>query len=264
MCILLAVFLLTNVVIIYGSNHWIRVTQTVVDIGAGEAFDGYRIVHITDLHAKEFGEGQKELLSKVKDLEPDCIAVTGDMLDRSGDNIEDSMQFMNDLTGIAPVYFVEGNHEVWHPQFEDFIKGLREQSVCILNNQSVLLEKNGEILRMAGVQDPFTDRDDLPLALRDCDSNKTTILLAHAPEIFGEAEECGVDLMLAGHYHGGQIRFPFVGAVYAPGGHLFPEYDSGLYQKGNTYMYLSRGLGYTGICQFRYLNRPELALIILQ
>ena len=250
--------------IIYGSNHWIRVSEISVDLKVPEAFKGYRMVQITDLHCKQFGHDQQGLLKKVRLLKPDCIMVTGDLLNNNGDSIASMLQFTAKLFRIAPVYFVEGNHDYWNDDYEVFIKGLKQQGVIVLENQSLPLVRGGETVRIAGVMDPFTHRDDLPKALQACSPEETTILLSHSPVLFERAAAKGVDLTLAGHYHGGQIRIPLIGAIYAPGDGFFPRYDSGLYQKGECYMYLSRGLGYTGIFHFRFLNRPELSLIILK
>lgn len=251
--------------IIYLSNNWLRVSENIVNVdNLPDKFREYRIVHLCDLHAVEFGENQENLLSKVRQARPDIIAFTGDLADHSGNDINKLISFMNNLQEIAPVYFVQGNHDYWYKQYSVLITRMKDTGITILDNRSLLLTKEDSQLILAGVDDPFTGHDDLDMALKGVKAEDMTILLSHTPDLFNEAAGKGVDLVLAGHYHGGQIRLPFVRALYAPGHKFFPKYDSGLYQQGKAFMYLSRGLGHTGILNFRFFNRPEISVIILK
>lgn len=258
------VFIFAILIIIYLSNHWIRISETKVRLENLQTnFKGYRIVHLCDLHAVQFGDKQEKLLNNVKCCNPDIIVFTGDLVDSNKNDPEEVLPLMQNLNDIAPVYFVNGNHEYYYKDYNILIEGLKKIGVLVLDNRSIILRKNKSEITLAGVNDPFTGHDDIDKALANVDRYNPLILLAHAPEIFDLASQKGVNLVLSGHYHGGQIRLPFAGAVYAPGRKFFPEYDSGLYEKNGSYMYLSRGLGYTGIFPFRFLNRPEVAVIIL-
>lgn len=238
-----------------------------------EKFHGFRIAQISDLHNAEFGEGNEKLLSMLKECKPDIIVLTGDLVDSRRTDIDVSISFAKEAVLIAPVYYVTGNHESRIPEYEDLIKGIEEAGVQILGNESVLLEKSGEKIVLAGVQDPCFKSDYLfdseenflgeSLSEIIKDEQQFTMLLSHRPEYFDVYVENNVDLVLCGHAHGGQFRLPFIGGVIAPNQGLFPKYDAGLYIEENTNMIVSRGVG-NSILPFRVNNRPEIVLVELQ
>ena len=96
-----------------------------------------------------------------------------------------------------------------------------------------------------------------------CDREKVTILLSHRPELLKTYAANGVDLVLTGHAHGGQVRLPFIGPIYSPSQGLFPKLTSGLYREGETQMFVSRGIG-NGIAPYRFNDGPELAVLVLE
>ena len=134
-----------------------------------------------------------------------------------------------------------------------------------------MLSRGGESIALWGVQDPSFQVDEetgdlagqmrinLQMLTRE---DKYTILLAHRPELFELYGEIGVDLVLSGHAHGGQIRLPGIGGVIAPQQGLFPQYDSGAYENGHTIMVVSRGVG-NSLFPLRYNNPPEILLLEL-
>ena len=142
-----------------------------------------------------------------------------------------------------------------------------------LECQRELLEKNGAVIQLIGLDDlgfsPVNDQIEEATVMMGqtlielVDEATYTVLLAHRPELIDIYVESTVDLVLCGHAHGGQFRIPFIGGVYAPGQGLFPKYDSGLYEVGETQMVVSRGIG-NSIIPLRVNNRPEVVLVELQ
>ena len=237
------------------------------------AFDGFRIVQVSDLHNASFGEGNAELLERVEQAQPDCIALTGDLVDSRHTDVDAALSFASEAAKIAPTYYVTGNHEARLEEWEQLLTGLEEAGVTILQNESILLEREGQSIVLAGVEDPSFHDDPLlhdtegvferNLESLSLEEGRYTILLSHRPEYFAFYEKLGFDLVLAGHAHGGQFRLPGIGGLWAPGQGLFPEYDAGLYQQGGTAMAVSRGLG-NSLFPFRVNNRPEIVAITLQ
>ena len=237
------------------------------------AFDGFRIVQVSDLHNASFGEGNAELLERVEQAQPDCIALTGDLVDSRHTDVDAALSFASEAAKIAPTYYVTGNHEARLEEWEQLLTGLEEAGVTILQNESILLEREGQSIVFSGVEDPSFHDDPLlhdtegiwerNLESLSPEEGRYTILLSHRPEYFAFYEKLGFDLVLAGHAHGGQFRLPGIGGLWAPGQGLFPEYDAGLYQQGGTAMAVSRGLG-NSLFPFRVNNQPEIVSITLQ
>ena len=237
------------------------------------AFDGFRLVQVSDLHNASFGEGNAELLERVEQAQPDCVALTGDLVDSRHTDVDTALSFAREAAKIAPTYYVTGNHEARLEDLEQLLTGLEEAGVTILQNESILLEREGQSIVLAGVEDPSFHDDPLlhdtegiwerNLESLSPEEGRYTILLSHRPDFFDLYEKLGFDLVLTGHAHGGQFRLPGVGGLWAPGQGLFPEYDAGLYQQGGTAMAVSRGLG-NSLFPFRVNNRPEIVAITLQ
>ena len=248
-------------------------TYTVSSNKLPKSFDGYRIAHISDLHNAEMGNKNEDILSMLKELQPNIIAITGDMIDSRNTNIEIALRFAQEAMKIAPCYYVTGNHEARVSEYNDFKDGLSELGVIVLDDERFEIERSGETIVLLGVNDPNFETDGwggdsesaMRLRLQELMNPKDnyTVLLSHRPELFEVYAESNTDLVLSGHAHGGQFRFPFVGGLVAPDQGLFPEYDSGLYTDKNTNMIVSRGIG-NSIFPFRFNNRPEIILIELK
>ncbi len=233
-------------------------------------FVGYRIAQVSDLHNAEFGENNEVLIDLLQGTEPDLIVLTGDLVDSNHTDLAVSLAFAQQAVSIAPTYYVPGNHEARIPSYDQLREDLIRAGVVVLENEAVLLERDGASIHLIGVQDPsfFADPDHeesaMAAILTDLvpEDGSYTVLLSHRPELFDTYVASGVDLVLAGHAHGGQVRLPFLGGVVAPGQGLFPAYDAGLYTEGDTNMVVSRGIG-NSIIPFRVNNRPELVLVTL-
>ncbi|WP_006719167.1 metallophosphoesterase [Desulfitobacterium metallireducens] len=222
-------------------------------------FRGFTILHLTDLHNKEYGEGQRHLLELINRLHFDAVAITGDLVDKSSPNIEPAIALVKGLQS-KPIFFVPGNHE-WWTNFQ--IKSpLEDHGVRILENGSFKYARGNFHLWIIGVDDPYLGRDKLDKALSGIVDSVPKVLLAHAPNIFSKAVESNLDLILVGHTHGGQVRLPLVGAVIAPGQGLFPKLDYGQFTSGTTNMIINGGLG-ESVLPIRFYNRPEIVLVTL-
>jgi hypothetical protein len=237
------------------------------------SFNGFRIVHVSDLHNAEFGANQSRLIGAVKDVSPDLIAITGDLIDSRHTDIEKAMDFINSAVRIAPVYYVTGNHEARTKEYAKLEAQMSEAGIVILKDEGTIIERGGDSIRLFGLNDPsFALEDnrlgdnaviiDTKLKSIPSESNEYTILLSHRPELFDVYVTNSIDLVLSGHAHGGQVRLPFVGGLVVPNQGFFPVYSDGVYEKDQTRMVVSRGLG-NSIAPVRVNNRPELVIVIL-
>lgn len=243
-------------------------TYTVTDDSLPEAFNGFRIAQVSDLHNTEIGRENAKLLSILQEANPNIIVITGDMIDCRKTKINVALDFAKEAVKIAPCYYVSGNHEVYVSEYEEFKDGLIELGVVVLSDVKTQIELSGEKITLVGVDDPsfsWTDNETLINEKLDYilgEEDGYTILLSHRPELFETYVENGVELVFSGHAHGGQFRIPFVGGVIAPNQGIFPQYDAGIYTEENTTMVVSRGIG-NSIFPFRINNRPEVVLVEL-
>ena len=247
-------------------------TYTVSSEKLPEAFNGFRIAHVSDLHNTEIGKDNETLLEMLKQAEPDIIAITGDMIDARNTDMDIALHFAMEAMKIAPCYYVTGNHEARIAEYEKFREPLSELGVVILEDENVMIEREGETIELVGIDDPSFDIDyllgDSVAAVRskfeklEFEGESFTVLLSHRPELFEIYSEYNLDLVLSGHAHGGQFRLPLLGGLIAPNQGLFPKYDAGLYAEDTTSMIVSRGIGNSAF-PFRFNNRPEVILIEL-
>ena len=238
-----------------------------------EAFTGFRIAQVSDLHNKDFGEGYGQLLTLLSEINPDIIVVTGDLIDSRQTDLDVALEFAWQAGKIARVYYVSGNHEARVPEYEDLKTGLVKAGVVILENQKVQITREGESITLMGIDDPsfledylFGDSETVARqAIEDLqnESDGYTILLSHRPELFDLYVDTGMDLVFSGHAHGGQFRLPLVGGLVAPNQGFFPKYDAGQFNEENTTMIVSRGVG-NSIIPIRFNNRPEIVLVTLR
>lgn len=242
-------------------THFLFVQRHVVSVrGLPSAFDGFTILHLSDLHNKEFGDKQEKLLKLINKQAFDLVAITGDLVDKRNPKVEPGMHLVKELSH-KPIYFVPGNHD-WWTGFE-YRQQLEESGARVLQNQAEKFTLNGEHLWVIGVDDPYLGRDNLGQALLNVNDTATKILLAHAPSIYDSAIKSEIDLVLVGHTHGGQVRLPVVGAIVAPGQGLFPKLDYGLFTSRQTSMIINGGLGESGL-PIRFNIKPEIVLITLK
>ena len=246
-----------------------------------EEFNGYKILHISDLHNKEFGDDQKGILSKIKQIKPNIIVITGDLIDSNNTNISIAMDLIEGAIDIAPILYVSGNHESWSDSYDSLKSQLEGAGVIVLDNEKFEVFRGNASMEFIGLRDPsFSSSDylygevgsEIQQVLKDLVEAKEIdaeeikanfkILLAHRPELLNVYSESNVDLVFSGHAHGGQFRLPFIGGVIAPDQGLFPQLTEGIHIENNTSMIISRGLG-NSIIPIRIFNRPELIVVTL-
>ncbi len=240
-----------------------RFTYTSSHLPAG--FGGCTIVQLSDLHGAEFGENNADLLQAV-----DYIFLTGDLLDRFRETPQSyAVSLCRQLMEIAPTYFVTGNHEWALPGIRELKSAIRDTGTTVLTNQFVTLERGGDSILLAGIDDPngFADQktpEELAQEVRETWGDGFWLLLAHRNNFFeNHYSLLGADLVISGHAHGGLIRLPFTDGLVGVERNLFPGYTAGFYEKNGTDLFVSRGLGNSGRT-FRLFNRPQVAVLTLE
>ena len=258
--------------LVWGNTALVTANVLVCSNGIPEAFDAYRIVQISDLHDAQIGENNEKLIAMTAETEPDCIVLTGDFVDSSRFHPERSLSVAESLVKIAPVYYVSGNHEAILPDedYQALTDGLRGLGVCVLEDESAELTRDGQSIRLIGLTDigfhPGTleeKKDALRRALSALlPEDEFSVTLAHRPELMDVYTECGAPLVLSGHAHGGQIRLPGIGGLIAPGQGLFPKYTEGKYEENGTTLVVSRGIG-NSVLPLRVNDRPQIVVVQL-
>ncbi|WP_245840396.1 metallophosphoesterase [Terribacillus saccharophilus] len=272
-------FLFTLIAIIalvfffYFQNNSIVITESTISSKRIPAsFNDYKIVQLSDLHSKTFGNRQNVLVEKVSNTNPDLIVFTGDLVDSKNYNEDTSLNLIRELIHIAPIYFVTGNHEWWSGKFDILEKELNDIGVKVLRNTNDVISKGHEKIQIIGIDDPayvndsYTERSITEGAIENSvegmEDDYFKILLSHRPEFLSIYSKYGIDVVFSGHAHGGQVRIPFVGGLVAPNQGFLPKYTAGKYDLDNTSMFVNRGLGNSTI-PLRIFNRPEIIVLTL-
>ena len=233
------------------------------------------VAHVSDHHATPFGEQQEELLQLLRDCHPDFIAMTGDIFDDHRPPRE-ALRLIRGAAGIAPVYYVTGNHE-WGADWTAVRLGgerftpslfslLEECGAVLMDSRAETIRRGQDTVWIAGLCDPngpaSNKKIDQVLAEpRAGGEDPFILLLWHRYEMFDDYVRAGADVTMAGHAHGGMIRLPFTDGLFGPGQTLFPKRTSGLYRENRAAMVVSRGLGPT--IMPRLFNRPHVIALTL-
>ncbi len=239
----------------------------VTDARLPAAFDGLRVAIVSDVHGKEFGADSAVLLAKTARLTPDLIAITGDLVHRR-DQLEMVPALAAGLSAIAPTYYVTGNHE-WAAKLAPEVKDLLEQEgVTVLSNSFLPLEREGQRIVLAGVDDPngpYDQKTPVQVSgeIKAAWGDVFTLLLAHRNDHCEAYDQAGFHLILSGHAHGGVVRLPFTDGLIGPNMRLFPSRTAGYYALEQGQLVVSRGLGISAE-PFRLFNRPHLPVVILR
>ncbi len=217
---------------------------------------GLKVGLVSDIHftSSAWWPSLRSSIDELRSSKPDLIALTGDLVS-SKEGWPGAVKYVEELLSIAPVFVVWGNHDHWH--LED-LRSRREEleraGAKVLVNECAKFED----VWVIGVDDPYTGHSDVSRALSSAESS-SKVLLAHSPQVIGEAKG-KVDLILAGHTHGGQVVLPLVGPLFIPLPPRYRKYVSGLYRSGNTSLYVTRGLG-TVFLPVRLNCPPEVTII---
>jgi len=239
--------------VIFGYSYWIEPVWIEVSRHAVKADikDSLTIAHLSDLHIRSLGSRESKILEILEQEKPNAVVITGDSVAENG-NYQAVGTFLKKIRVPLGVWLVNGNWEHWRPSDED-TSIYQSAGVHFLNNSAEQLVND---VWLVGVDDELAGQPDLK-SVYEIPKNAFRIGLFHSPSFFDESSE-HFDLVLAGHTHGGQIRLPFLPPLWLPEGS--GRFVSGLYRKGNSQMYVSRGLG-NSIIDVRLLCRPELSII---
>ncbi|MDQ3908502.1 MAG: metallophosphoesterase [Acidobacteriota bacterium] len=226
--------------------------------------DGLRVVQLSDIHNGPFtAPGQIERAVEVANsLEPDIVALTGDYVSHEREYAAPCAELMGRLRARCGVFAILGNHDHWTDAA--LITDLfRAEGITVLVNEGMRFEhpdRPGAAFWLAGVDDTMVGLEDLPLALAGSRDDELKLLLAHNPMILRRAARAGVDLILSGHTHGGQVTWR---SESSPSGRPRRRLLRGLGRQGATQIYVSRGLG-TVVLPVRYGCLPEVSLLELR
>lgn len=257
--------------------HGFRTTE--YDIRSEKMKGEARVLFLSDLHNHRYGFRNRRLVEAVRQAKPDLILIGGDMLvGKEEQSFAPAVEFLRQITGEAPVYYANGNHEQRMKEQQDrfgtdyliYKRMLEEIGITFLENETVKIPLGETAVRLTGLEIPLEDytrfhqkelrAEEIRERIGDCDREAFTILLAHNPSYMKEYLAWGADLILSGHFHGGLVRLPGVGAVFSPSFQVFPAYSGGHYQEGEQEMVVSKGLG-THTFHVRLFNPAEAVLL---
>lgn len=235
-----------------------------------EAFQGFRIAQITDIHFGPYmGQaGLERAIRLAQEFHPDLVTLTGDFVShplgqRNGlagaKHAEPCADVFARWTGV-PIIAVLGNHDHWN-NARVVAGALAERGIRVLRNQAEVIERSGQRMWVAGIDDALEGQADLARSLAQIPHADTTVLLAHEPDFADYATKFPVDLQLSGHSHGGQVRLPGIGPIILPA--MAHKYHTGLNRVGRLQVYTSRGVGVINP-PVRLNCRPEVSLITLR
>lgn len=239
-----------------------------------------KIIFLSDLHNRMYGEENERLLESIRNQHPDLILIGGDMLVRKdGNSYDKTVHFLAKLPGICPVYCANGNHEQklkelpdkYEQSYEEYKKALTASGIHMLENASETVKLDEVPVKLSGAEIPlgaYARFGKKELSLKEITDrigehgDDYQILLAHHPGYMKEYLAYGADLILGGHYHGCVVQLPGIGGVISTNFTLFPKYSGGIYPEGEQTAVVSRGLG-THSVPLRLWNWPELIVLEL-
>lgn len=272
--IVLAILIVGVGLIVLEQKRLVVRRQTLRLSSLPDAFDGFRLVQLSDLHKRVYPHGERRLLQKIQQCQPDIIVITGDLVSRFVTDFTERTALLKALRQIAPVYLTLGNHE-WdmQPQQMAAYRAMVKQSGCVLlENETAVLQRNGMVCYLAGASlrigiyhnETFQYRDLESYTAADLTADLgakkgCTILLAHSPFPAESYFTWGADFTLSGHVHGGIVRLPVVGGLLSPERRFLPQYSKGIYEKDGRYLYVNCGIG-----KLRLGNPSEVAEITLR
>lgn len=235
--------------------------------GLGE-LDGLKIAQISDVHSADI---QGELQTALREAAPDLIVFTGDLVNREDRDLSCALSLAAMAAQIAPAYYAPGNHEADNPCYPELREGLEEAGITVLENESVQLWYRGARVNIIGLLDlafhpqgRTAAREELPGLIQDLSApGALNVVLSHRPSLMEEYGESGAGLVFSGHAHGGQVRMPLIGPLFAPDEGALPDYTAGTYLAGETWVVVSRGLG-NGTPFPRLWNAPELVIVTMR
>ena len=263
--VIIALLCLVGYILVRDSAEHLELTRcTVTNHKLSQSFSGFKIVQLSDFHGAEL---VTDIVETVREQKPDIIALTGDFITDEGD-LPAVEQLVSQLSDICEVYFISGNHDFASGRIAELSDILSSCGVKYLKNEYVTIQRGGESIVLAGVEDPNSWADLEPpdaflKKVRAEHPDDYIVLLGHRNYWMEKYPDLPVELILCGHAHGGIVRIPGVGGLLSTDRTLFPDYEAGMYDNGNYTMIVSRGLG-NSISVPRLMNRPEIISIELK
>ena len=236
--------------------------RTVYVAGLPPELDGYRIGQLSDVHCGPHVPEAKvdAWVKRLNRLGLDLVTVTGDLITHGPTHVEAVARALGGLRAKDGAFACMGNHD-YFTNGEHLVRELERHGLSVLRNRGVVVERGGARLYVAGVDDTWTSRHDVDRALAARPEGAPTVLLAHDPDLFPQAQARGVELTLSGHTHGGQLGVPGVRRWSLA--RFITRWTAGLYRQGRSWLYVNRGAGTTGP-PVRLGAPPELAVITLR
>lgn len=228
-----------------------------------------RLVLLSDLHFNKKTKNYwlEKILKNVRKLSPDIIFIAGDLVGDIAGTVP-SIRFVQETVKICPVYIVFGNWEynILRKKLGEFRIDLEKTGADVLIDEERNINYGGYKLNIIGTEDPYTTKKtsiNIDRNIKPKENSVYEVLLSHSPDIVPDAIKTEVDLVLAGHTHGGQVYIPFLTPFMIPVRPEAREYGAGYFKKGKTSIYVSRGIGQSTL-PIRFLTPPEITLLVLR
>ena len=227
-----------------------------------DAFNGLKLLHLSDIHAGDYIRPAyiKRIVKLSNELDPDIVFITGDFTETDPKHAPWAVEILATLKNKYGIFAVLGNHDIWNGD-QEISKELAKNNIELLRNSNQPVSINNETLYVAGVDDYKFGEPNLAIAIKDIPESSVTILLSHHPDIVEQLNGKKIDLMLAGHMHGGQWILPFIGPPLVPT-KFGMKHFSGMSKANDTYVYTSKGIGTTTV-PLRINCPPEITLLTL-
>ncbi|PIQ85091.1 MAG: hypothetical protein COV74_10870 [Candidatus Omnitrophica bacterium CG11_big_fil_rev_8_21_14_0_20_45_26] len=239
----------------------------------------FTILHLSDTHFIDNNESKRRFLMSLNSLQPDFICVTGDIIDNN-DGIEPAVEILSQMQARIGKFAVLGNHDYWdyhigdnlryhlfgekrplhQNDIERFCRRLTASGVTVLRDEKKNVSFDGMTIRISGTEDPVTQQMNFHRTFADLNEEVFHLLLTHVLDVLVQIPKVPVDLVLAGHTHGGQVRLPFIGGFMC-GFQMPRRYLEGFHEMNGYVMCVSRGMGATRTLIPRFFCRPEAILI---
>lgn len=274
--LLVMLFIYVNYKVIFVSRYKVKSNKL------PQAFNGFKILHLSDWHCTTYGKNNKRLINlinnKIKKEKIDIVVITGDFIIRQKRDYRPALEFISKIKS-NNIYFVYGNHEMIlkSKEIQDFKNKLETLGVVVLDDKKIELTRENQKLNLYGVSYIFShiaSRKDLTEQVLEkykkdyeekigvINKNEYNILLSHDPMDFEVYARMGFDLIFSGHLHGGGIRFFGIGVATARKNWFFTRLAAGIHKKYNTQMIVSRGIG-NSTRPIRIFDPPEISITTL-
>ncbi|TJX15880.1 metallophosphoesterase [Tissierella creatinini] len=260
--ILLTLVLLAVVFSIYNYKQISKYYINKINLKSNKIVEPIRITQITDFHSNQ-NINLDDLFEDIKDFNPHMILLTGDIIDYKTSDFSLAAKVLEQSKSITSrVFFINGNHEIRNKYYNEFQLLVEKNGITILDDSWQVLEIGNNKIKLFG-SSFYADKNDYGKLFKDISPQEYNILLSHSPNRPINYLYEDTDLILSGHTHGGQVRLPLIGGIIAPGQGAFPKYDKGIFQVGNTVLYIDSGLG-NSVYPIRAFNRVQITNITIE